>query len=175
MELWRETYGKYEISSEGRVRSKITHKKNKIIKPFETKNGYLRIRLYTPKRKGLLIHRLVAEAFLENENNFDTVNHIDGNKKNNSVENLEWCSQQNNVKLGWMCGQCSYDYHPELGNKRYVEQYDLNGNYITKWETVVEAAKIFNMKHPHKSKIYEVCNGKRNSAHGYIWKYVQRG
>ena len=88
--------GYYEISNLGRVRS-TSYKGVKILKPFITKKGYLNV-IFCVKRKTehKLIHRLVAEAFIPNVNNYSTVNHKDENKLNNCVENLEWLSVEDN-------------------------------------------------------------------------------
>ena len=87
----------YLISNMGRIMSlpKKTHKKEKIIMiPKKEKNGYLTI---TINRKTYKLHRLVAEAFIPNPNNYPCVNHKDENKHNNRVSNLEWCTQQYNA------------------------------------------------------------------------------
>lgn len=97
-ELWKDVEGyegKYRISSQGRVESLIT---NKIKKTPLSRNGYLRVELWN---KGELyftsIHRLVAIAFVANPNNYDVVNHKDGNKLNNIPSNLEWTTSSQNA------------------------------------------------------------------------------
>lgn len=88
---------KYFICDKGFVIS--TTRGLTILKPRMGKHGYTRVYLRdvnTHKRKDYKLHRLVAEYFLDNDENFDIVNHIDGNKANNHVENLEWCTQRDN-------------------------------------------------------------------------------
>lgn len=87
----KELGANYLIFSDGRVYSK---KKNKFLKPFYNTNRYLCVDIY---KKNERIHRLVAEKFIPNPNNYNQVNHIDGNKDNNDVSNLEWCSNRMNV------------------------------------------------------------------------------
>ena len=95
-EIWKDVvgYSNYEVSSIGRIRNKRT---GNILKPIVDKDGYFRVHLNND-RNIKIVHRLVAEAFVENPLKKPQVNHIDGNKSNNSYENLEWCTSfENNM------------------------------------------------------------------------------
>ena len=93
--------GLYQISSYGRVFS-IKHKKFLILR--KNNKGYLQVQLYNQGRKVYKVHRLVADAFIENKNNLPQVNHLDGNKNNNHVDNLEWCNNHDNLIHSWNIG-----------------------------------------------------------------------
>lgn len=100
--------GLYQVSCYGTIKSidKVVKNKNgyrlikgRILKPKLDKKGYLRIGLTkNNKQKMHLIHRLVAETFVANPYGYKIINHIDGNKTNNHISNLEWCTQQHNIK-----------------------------------------------------------------------------
>lgn len=94
--------GLYEIDECGNVYSvcQTTSRRKCIRKPFLNNSGYLRVNLYDKRGKSskYYIHRLVAQAFIPNPYNYKIVNHIDGNKLNNCVDNLEWCTQSENKK-----------------------------------------------------------------------------
>ena len=90
--------GEYEISNTGKVKSK-KHKNEKILIPEIDRYGYLRVTLsHEGRQYKKKIHRLVAETFLSNDNTMPQVNHKDGNKANNNVDNLEWCSAKENLQ-----------------------------------------------------------------------------
>lgn len=90
-ETWRDTeYPNYQVSNLGRVR-----KFNHILSGSHTPNGYRSVSI---KNKKIYIHRLVAQTFIENPNNWPQVNHKNGNKQDNMVENLEWCTRRMNIQ-----------------------------------------------------------------------------
>ena len=98
VEIWKpiENYEDYSISNFGNVYSS---KRTRILKPTNTTKGYIQVHLSkNGKVKNAPIHRLVAKAFIENVDNKPQVNHIDGNKKNNNVTNLEWCTNLENQR-----------------------------------------------------------------------------
>ena len=117
-EVWADISGFegfYQVSNKGNVRSlprTIMTKRGserrqpgKLIKPFKTSNGYLRVHLYAQgKSEKWRVHRLVAMAFLPHNPEFQVVNHIDGNQENNVVTNLEWCTQGRNVQHAFATG-----------------------------------------------------------------------
>lgn len=122
-------------------------------------NGYIRVYIYN---KTYALHRLVALAFIENTENKEQVNHIDGNKINNKVENLEWVTNRENQihknKIG-------------LGNNftRKITQYDLEMNKIKDFTSIVEASKELNIG---KSNIRGVLKNSRKTSGGFIFKYL---
>lgn len=102
--------GVYQISRNGEVRSLVgnngKYKTPRVLKLREDVNGYLRVSLFlNGKEKRYMVHRLVAGAFIEREEKLNIVNHKDSDRKNNSVENLEWCTQSQNILHGYRNGK----------------------------------------------------------------------
>ncbi len=158
----------YLIYEDGRV---FSCKSNRFLKPLKGSKGYLYIdiRKYSDRKSDCdaicpRIHRLVAMAFIPNPDNLPQVNHIDGNKENNHVDNLEWCTNLYNtieaVRLGL---KPKNEYHGK------VYQYDLNGNFLNVFDTPKDAAKSISDK-ALGSNINRCIHGKRETAYGYIWK-----
>lgn len=163
-EEWKEIKGYeelYRISNTGKIYSNIT---NKFIKPFINNGNYYEVVLKKEKRsKHFRVHRLVAEAFIENKNNCRCVNHIDGNKKNNNVNNLEWCTHKENMNHA-----VKYKLIHTKGKKTKINQYDLNNNFIKTWDSIREIEKEYNVTH---TSIRYCCMGKNKTCKGYIWRY----
>ena len=109
-EIWKDIKdfeGLYQVSNLGNVRrikfinNKIEKEKITMLKP--NKNIYLQVMLCkNGKTKRKNVHRLVAETFIDNPNNYDCVNHKDENKHNNSINNLEWCTRIYNMNYGYV-------------------------------------------------------------------------
>ena len=127
-----------------------------------TADGYYRIGLNKDKKqKRFFVHKLVAETFISNPNNFSIINHIDGNKLNNNVNNLEYCTQSHNIKE-------AYRLKLMKPRKLKVNQYDLSGNFIKMWNSIKDVEVFYNNRH-----ISDCCKGKRKTACGYIWRYAE--
>jgi hypothetical protein len=165
LEFWKqikiEYFTKYEISNNGIVRNINT----KYIYKQYNRNGYSAINLYSDiaKNQNFSIHRLVAQTFIENPNNYEIVNHKDGNKLNNNVENLEWCT-------------CKQNTNHALDNKliklhvKKVNQYSYDGSKLIKtYNSIRDAEKETGISNKQISK---VCRNKMPTAHGFVWKYV---
>lgn len=137
-EIWKDVKGYegwYQVSNTGKIKNVQS---NKILKCSYTDRNYLRATLCkNGEYKGFKVHRLVAIAFLPKPESSFEVNHKDGNKLNNNVNNLEWVSHEQNMKHGWKNGLIKLG---KVGRKRKkVSQY-INGKYI-RYNDVYEASK----------------------------------
>lgn len=169
-EIWKKTInGKYEISNLGRL--KATGKQKKIVKLFTSSRGYYRYSVFS-LRKNFTIHRLVAEAFIPNPNKCPQVNHKDGNKLNNNVSNLEWCTQSENMthadKTGLRImpkGKNHCGYGKFRGNSiRAKLVIDLQTGIF--YESVVDAAETFSLGRSYLSMMLSGrCKNKTNLAY----------
>ena len=165
-EVWKDIKnyeGLYQISNFGRIKS-LHCKNEKIIKQILTKTcKYYTVGLYkNKKRKTLLVHRLVAQAFIPNPNNLVEVNHKDENKLNNCVDNLEWCSHIYNMKYGNCLKKIKANQH-----RKKINQYDLEGNFIKQWSSVSEIKEKLNI-----TNIASSCLGRYKQCNGFIWRYA---
>lgn len=180
-EIWKDIdgyEGLYQVSNLGRIKSlyRITcidrHIPEKILRPALSR-GYLGVALHkNMKQKTFTIHRLVAIAFLPKIENKTHVNHKDGNKLNNNVENLEWCSQLENNRhcfdvLGKMSWRMGMSIKP-INAKQIIQIDKITNNEICKYESLMDAERKTGIQFKN---IHKVCNNKRKTAGGFKWRY----
>lgn len=188
MEIWKDIpnyEGLYQVSNLGRIKSLKREANNQyckddtILKVRKHKNGYCFVALYkNGKSKEISIHRIVATSFLENSNNYPSINHINGNKEDNRIENLEWCSPSHNTKEAFRIGLMKPNYKVLKENSKRLSigvlQIDkLTKKVIKEWDSMKEAEDTLKIK----THINEVISGRRKSASGFLWrrKEVENG
>lgn len=171
-EVWKDAVGfegRYQVSNYGRVKSlgfynakRKCFRKGVILKQGINSKGYLRVNIKNCNslRKNCQVHRLVAQAFIPNPNNMPEVNHINGIKSDNRVENLEWVSAKQNTQHALKNGLRKSYYRPVCKIK--------NGIVIEEYESIMEASKKNNVK---RSGISRVLAGRRKTTGGYEWRY----
>ncbi len=171
--------GYYEVSDNGNVRSldrvvpngnysvrKIQGRMMKLTQSCGRNNdGYLVVNLRRDHTaKVIPVHRLVAEAFIPNPDNLPTVNHKDGDKTNNRVDNLEWASySENNTH--------ALDTGLRLPRGNRIAQRDMSHNIIRTYRSACEAARITGIG---RSMISHCINHRANSAGGYLWEKIEK-
>ena len=170
-EIWKDIEGYeglYQISNRGNVKSVERMKWNgkgyhkipeRILKAKKDKYGYLQVHLSKDgKAKMYLVHRLVASAFLENQMGYTEVNHLDEDKTNNCVDNLEWCSRSYNINYGTRNQKIS----------KPVIAIDKRTGLILEFSSTHEAERETGIA---SSNICACLKGKMNSCGGFYWMY----
>ena len=180
---WVEGYeGIYVITSTGKLYS-MTRRDSLFrvwdggeVKVARDGGGYKFAVLYkNGKGHGYKIHRLVASAFIPNPDNKPCVDHIDGNKENNNVTNLRWCTHKENmnnpITLAHQRDIVDKTIHLGKDNpfSRRVGQYNANGDLIAEYASIGEATRRTGIGH---TLIQRCAKGVHLSAGGYIWKYL---
>lgn len=160
-EIWKDVEGYeglYKVSNKGNVRSITRYKK--ILTPHLDKDGYRYVKL---KHKGTVKHarinRLVAIAFIPTDDRTLLVNHIDYNRQNDCVENLEWVTAQQNVRHS-LCHYKGYNHKPVL-------QLD-DGKVVNRFPSITEAGRATGTP---LGNIVKCCKGDRQHAGGFGWEY----
>ena len=152
----------YEVSDQGRVKS-LKFGKERILKPFRNKGGYLLVNLRKNReRKMCYVHRIVAQTFTPNPDNLPEVNHKDENKENNFVQNLEWCTDKYNTNYGTRTQRMAEKL------SKPVLQYTKSGEFVIEWKSATDVQR--NLGYAHQN-ISDCCTGKCKSSHNFIWKY----
>lgn len=156
-EIWKDIKGYeglYQISNLGHVKNTVTQKP---INPFPNPQiKYLVVGLYKDGiYKRHYLHRLIGEAFIPNPHNYPQINHINENRQDNSISNLEWCNNQ---------------YNNEYSHGKPIAQLTLQGEFIRTWKSGRHIHRELGYDH---SVIGKVCRGKIHTAYGYKWVYVK--
>ena len=169
-EIWKDipNYEGYKASNFGKI---FSVKSNKILKQHHNSKGYLSVNLFINKKTVVRrVNRLVAFAFLPNHNNYPEVNHKDGNKHNNCVDNLEWCTRLYNMQEAYRMGLIPRKANSGSFKPVKVEQYDLKNNLLNTYNSMAEASKKTNYK---VQSISRYCKGTRKCK-DYIFKYANK-
>ena len=167
-EVWKPIKGYeslYEISNRGTIR-KINNKKLKM--PHKHRMGYLKVMLYSNgKEKSFYLHRLIAKAFIPNPKNYPCVNHINGTKNDNSINNLEWCTRSQNTQHAYNTGLIKSG-KDHVQSKALVVT-DKNGNDVkilygnNQW-------KAFGLD---QASVIKCLKGIRKQHKGYTFRYLK--
>lgn len=166
--------GKYKVSNLGNVLSLNFCGTNKprLLKAKQHHTGYMLVRLTNGKNK--LVHTLVAQAFIPNPENKRCVNHKDGNKRNNNVANLEWCTHKENVQHAIQTGlRDPHNNNARSGREnaqsKQIAQCTKQGTVIKVWDCISDAARELGC---NPCMITNVAQGRHKTTHGYAWKYI---
>ena len=149
----------YSVSTEGEVRKDTT---NYILSQSSQQDYKFVGLIINGKQKRMRVHRMVALTFIDNPDNKPYVNHINGNRSDNNVENLEWVTPSENTQHAVNTGLF------KSGRTRAVIQYNLNGEKMATFESATEAAR---QTGGSQSKITMCCRRQRDSANDYQWRY----
>ncbi|MGN1269386.1 MAG: NUMOD4 domain-containing protein [Clostridia bacterium] len=183
-EVWKDIKGYeglYQVSNLGRIKSIPRHGTRKnihIISQRHNKCGYKIVNLYkNAKGKAKTVHRIVAETFIENPLSKEDINHIDGNKENNNVTNLEWTSHKENMRHARKNNLIKIsnkviEQGRKIGKTRAKKVAQINNcnRTIKEWNSITEANRATGIS---ISNISLCCTGKKEQAGGYKWKFIK--
>lgn len=156
--------GLYQITENGQI---FGVKRQKFLSLREDKDGYLIVNLSKDnKPKTYKVHRLVAMTYLPNPENFSQVNHIDENKKNNDISNLEWCTNEHNQRHGTRDERVSDKLRNSNPRSKKVICIETGQIFVS----IREAARQTGIS---QTCIGDVCRGKQTMTHGLHWKFIE--
>lgn len=165
MEEWRKIkdFPKYSVSDKGNVRNDKT---NRILKPREHGDGYKCVVLYDKSKKNCRIHRLVATEFIDNPDGKREVNHINGDKSNNSIDNLEWSTPSENMK---------HSYDAGLNHSNKIPKNSMPIRIVETGKTFSTISKCAEALKCSVGNISECINKKRQiTCHGYHFERITK-
>lgn len=165
--------GLYSVSNFGNVKRESVKSKpgtgnyardEHLVKQRKNNKGYLMVDLYKNNiRSQLLVHRLVAQAFVPNPNNYSIVNHKDEDKTNNNADNLEWCTQKYNMNYGTCAERIG------VANSKRVTMFSKSHEKIETFNSIIDAERKTGISN---GSIGDCLHGRRKMAGGYIWEYA---
>ena len=158
--------GVYQVSNFGNVKSYNKYKNGKILIPYNISSGYLMVQLRGDINKSYLIHRLVAKTFILNPENKREVNHINGDKTDNRLENLEWATPSENMQHALRTGLKKRGKDDQRSMP--VVQLTLENIIVGKYAGAREASRQTGAR---QSGISKCCNGISKTAFGFKWQY----
>lgn len=169
--MWKDIKGYeglYQVSDDGQVQRLLTKGKPKRVKNRE--GIYYTVSLSKKGvKKSFNVHRLVAEAFLDRPEGASEVNHLDGNKYNNRVSNLEWVTQKENLIHAIEV----LNHYPWGKPPKAVRCLDIEtGNEVARYSSMSDAARAIG-KMSARQPIMLTCQGLQTSAYGYKWEFVE--
>ena len=183
VEIWKDVpgyEGLYQVSNMGRLKSYKKDASGVILKLTNKRGDYIRVVLQgiNKPRTSISAHRLVALTFIPNPKNLPEVNHIDGNKQNNKISNLEWCTRSENIRHSLKIHPHQMDAviaYNKYGRTEPVVQFTKNGEFVRRFSSGAEASRETGVC---KRNIMQVVNQTtfkpghpRKTAGGYVWKY----
>lgn len=180
-EIWKdipEYEGLYQVSNLGRVKSlgryvkrrgALMWKNGTVLHAGKDNKGYMTVVLYSDGcKKTVKVHRLVALVFVKNIDKKQQINHINGNKADNRVENLEWCSQSENMQHAWQTGLQGRTHKKNDLKSIKIGQYSLDEQLVNVFPSMMEAERQTGINSSSISRsVRKGCK-----AGGYIWKYA---
>lgn len=157
-------YKRYLVSKEGLVKNQVT---GRVLKQRETEQGYMEVTVWCDEQKKYVlrkVHRLVAQTYIDNPEHKREVNHLDGNKKNNCVDNLEWCTSKENKDHAWENG-----YYTSIGENHHAAYFteELVRNICERIQEGYRNIDIADMYGIHRERVSDIRIGRR-------WKHISK-